>query len=534
MSRQEARSRAQTEVVDRRRRTEQEQSDCYALGSYLRWCEVNGQPPRPPATSDPGYPGSELVMLAFLYAHPGWSHTYATTLVRLIGTDHVRGGHPDPRGQLTEQYLHALKRAEGLRKGRATDALTQEQVTIAPERAQHGLRPPTPLAVRLRGVIAAAEALGVDATLPGGCIQQLPRTAFEIRPDAVLLTVHDRCARNGRDHRRCGRRLDADRQASFYAALVLALEAAGDADLPLAPRLDAHRSLDEMVLQDNRRLFEAWRRAHPLRTSEVTTSYGGRKVLRAQIGECWAADRIEDRVWWLANVDSWLWLRRRDVAYTLAGVVNARRHVELERLSLGRLEVTSTGFRYVLRPHEHKGGQITGQRGGKPGDLVRSLDHLADDPADCSTACPACAMRDHLEVRVRSGAGPDDPLFIGLKGEVLQRNGARAAVRRLYALVADLDADPDAVRVIGTRTLRVTGASLAWQAGMSAREIADEITGHASEYMALLYVRRVDPFSCDLTLSLDGKERRGRRPATRNAAGSAARTAAVEEAARAT
>jgi hypothetical protein len=470
----------------------------YRLGVYRRWCAAQGLPSMPPESPEPAYPGAEMVLLMFLFAHPAWSHSYASRLAQLVADEQGRAGYGDPRGVRTAQYLNAVKRREGgLRKGAPTDALTREQVNAIPERAAANVRPVPTWVVRLRGVVAVAEALGVDPTLPGGRIQRLAREAFVIRPDAVVITLTDEQGRTTR------RRLDAELQPQMYESLVLALTAAGG-EQPLAPPPDARRTLDQLVLYDNKRLLLAWRHAYPQRTAAVTASYGQAKALRAQIGESWTADRPEDRVWWLAQIDRWLWLRRRDVAYLLCGVVNARRHIELERLTIGDFEPTEDGgYRYEF---VDKGARIAARQGArKLKKIVRVLDHVAgDDAPGCLTSCPACAMRAHLEVRTRSGAGPADPLFVGKDGEVLQLGGANDAIRRLTGLVRDLDVARDGtVRVFGTRTMRVTGTTLAWQSGMSEREIGDTVTGHSTEQMVSLYVRRHDPFSCDLTLSLD-------------------------------
>lgn len=505
-------------AIDEKRARNEE----YGLGVYLRWCEANGMPPFPPSAAAPDYPGASIVLLRFLFAHhgsrlgreAGWSWNYSTGLARVVATAHRRAHHPDPRDRRVVQYLAGLHKDEGRRKGAPTDALTRDQVTAMPDRAEAGVHPVEPRVVRLRGVVAAAEALELDPTLPGSPIQNLPREAFDVRPDAVVITLHDRCQRGDRDHRRCTRRLDAQRQSSFHAALVLALHAAGDAQRPLAPRAEEepgrkHTTWGALIQRDRQMLCWAWSRAHPATAGTKNGQLRPVAEYRAQIAASFRTpDGAEDRRWWMACLDGWLWLRRRDVAYALCGVITARRHIEMERLTVGHIQDTPTGYRYTLSPHEHKSGLLALRRGRRGKTLTRRIDHLADDVADCTTACPACALRDHLEVRTRGGAADGDPLFAGQHGDVFGIGGANGTIQRLHRLVQDLDAAEDGtVRVIGTRTLRVTGATLAWQADMPPRQIADEVTGHESEHMVMLYVRRHDPFSCDLILSLDGSER---------------------------
>jgi integrase len=500
-SRQERRSHVHAEVLADGEHVDPRGSDESRLNTYLRWCAANDQHPEPPTQSDPDYPGAEQVLRRYLHAHyPDWSWNHVQGQVRVV-VQWLRGrGHDNPRGDQLGAYLRTLRAGLGVRKVARTDALTKEQVSSAPGRAAAALHPLSPMAVRLRGVVAVADAFGVDPTRGRGSLQRLPRDAFRrVGDDSLHITIAGET-----------RLLVADRQPEMYAALVDALVLAGDDDQPLAPRLDeapdrANRRSTTDVRHDNQALFLAWARAFPVASRAEGREHLPRAELRVQIANSGSADRV----WWLANLDEWLWMRRRDVAYTLAGVINARRHVELERLTLGDLESTATGYSYKIS--KHKGNMVAARRGGAQETITRAVDHLHDDPATCPAFCPACAMRDHLEVRHGGDAGDRDPLFVNVNGAAFGIQGARDAIRRLAELVEDLDDNPDGTpRVVGTRTLRVTGATLAYRAGMPAQEIADEVTGHRSADMALLYVRRHDPFSSDLVLFLDGSGRPSR------------------------
>jgi integrase len=124
-------------------------------------------------------------------------------------------------------------------------------------------------------------------------------------------------------------------------------------------------------------------------------------------------------------------------------------------------------------------------------------------PDRCPPFCPACVLRDHLEIRGRSGAGPEDAVFVGARGDRFGENGGRHAVRRLHDLVADLDDAEDGThRVIGTRTLRVTGVTLAYEAGMSVGEIADKLTAHRSKNMPTRYLRHGKADAADHVLPI--------------------------------
>lgn len=446
---------------------------------------------------DRGVPGCRKIALLFLHAHHGnYAWSSARGYVMAIAKEHERRGRPDFRGKATGAYLTALKREFGTRKGRATDALNRTQVVASSERAD-SLHPPRAEAVRLRGVVAAAEALGVGPPVSGrdapDAIRNLPREAFDVRPDAIWITA-------GSERRA----LDAKRQPIFYEALTAALRAAGDAARPLAPRPEEvtprkNARPDATIADDSVRLRKAWGRAHHPDTqkSSVTLTVG-------QVSSEIAHSSAEDRLWWLAMIDTNLAIRRRDVAYVLVGVVAARRHAEMERLVMGDVEATATGFR--LDFGEDKGSSIAVSRGGRATRVIRSVDHLTDDPRGCPPVCPACRLSDHLEVRNRAGAGPEAPVFLSARGTALGIQGATDVVRRVWELVADLDAgEDDAERVIGTRTLRVTGATLARESGMSYLEIAVEVTGHRTPNAARIYVRRSYPFSVDLTLRLDDR-----------------------------
>ncbi|MCZ2826018.1 MULTISPECIES: hypothetical protein [unclassified Modestobacter] len=517
-----ARDEVSAEVVDRRGSEKQRRDDQVRRSQYLRWCAANSQPPEPPERPQPDYPGADQVLVRFLFAHhhtvvgeeDAWSWSHATTFARIVADEQRRNGHPDPRGRRVRLFLKTLRAEIGTLKDVRTDALTQAQVNVAAERAGASLHPLSPLAVRLRGVVAAAEALGVDPTSTGGGVQRLPWSAFDVRPDAVVIT-------DGSGEYR----LDAVRQPQFYAALTAALDlpTAAATDRPLMPRVEdrtqrANRRTPPAVSADLQPLFQAWARGFPVEAGKVDGRLRPAAELRAQIAATWDGDRPEDRMWWLENLDPWLGQRRRDLAYELCGVVNGRRHIELERLTVGKLQLTGTGG-YGYQVIDEKSSDAAARQGeARPNVLARYLDHLADDPAACQPSCPACRMRDHLEMRRRSGAGDDDPLFIGRRGEALRGNGGRHAIRRLAHTVQDLDAAEDGTeRNYGTRTMRVTAATLAYnEAKMEPQEIADEVTGHRSAEMAMRYVRINDPAANhDLVLPLDGCERT---PTRRNAA----------------
>lgn len=594
MSRRDARDRVRIDIEDGGRTDDPGYKTHVAC--YRRWCLANGvlaEPPQPPWPEQ--YPGPTKVVMAFLHSEylaeeiPRWSSNVVAGLIRDVTTELRRLGHGDDLDmESLGRYRSWVAKQLGATRLRPVDALTKEQVQAMPARAEQGVHAISARTLRLRGIIAAAEALRVDPTLPLGVVQGLHRSAFVVRPDGVLITVdphapqsvpRQRCQFPGGCARLvpprtassrgkamyCGQRdlktgrmhdakvawcvreaglvaelvpaeitcattadlsadltaekvgkgirvtpkkrpprhlLDAERLPNMYVALVAALQAAGDAEFPLLPPTDegSHCTAVERLRRDSQSLFSAWSRAFPTRAPKQEN---GRRTPVAELRRQIATGPPTERVWWLAQVDKWLWMRRRDAAYIFAGIATARRHIELERATLGDLTPIDAGYEYVIR--DHKGNRLARNFGGKEVVLTRIIGHLADNPADCTDHCPACRMRDHLEVRSRSGAVDADPLFIGLHGTVLGLAGGTYVLKAQAQLVEDLDYNPDGTpRSISTRTLRVTGATLARQGGMTYREIADEVTGHRSEDQAALYVRRHDASAVGLVLSLDG------------------------------
>ena len=86
-------------------------------------------------------------------------------------------------------------------------------------------------------------------------------------------------------------------------------------------------------------------------------------------------------------------------------------------------------------------------------------------------------------------------------GAALNRAGA---ARNLRALVAGCDLDSDDKLRVGTRSLRVTAATLARRSGMSYSQIAEDVTDHVKAATAEIYVRHAHPFDESRTLELNG------------------------------
>jgi hypothetical protein len=195
VSRREARDRVHLDIVDGSRTDDpgvQSRVDC-----YRRWCSANGVPAEPPQPPwPPEYPGPTKVILAFLHSEflavegPRWSSNSVKAFIRGVTLELRRLGHGDDLDMdLLGSYRRWVTTQLGTTRLRPVDALTKEQVQAVPSCMERGVHVISPQTVRLRGVLAAAEALGVDPTLLGGVVQGLHRSAFEVRPDGVLITV---------------------------------------------------------------------------------------------------------------------------------------------------------------------------------------------------------------------------------------------------------------------------------------------------------------------------------------------------------
>lgn len=473
MSRSDARAQAAAEITNRAPTRNSKD----ATRVYEAWCTANDQPVLADAA------GAEQQLLRFLHSnhsHHNWSWGTCTNYALGIAQHYGRHNRPDPRGPRVRAWLLALKRRQAGRPATPrTDALREDQIltaVAAPPADRDAYR-----VTRLRGVIAVAEALGADPTVYGTALQQMPRAAFRVRAEDVVVTDQ-----TGRRHV-----LDRTCQPEFFAALTAALAQAGDRDLPLFDADDACNR--PLTVKDARWLRAAWDRAAPRGAAPV-------QARAASWRAAWTASNAADRVWWLKCVDSDFERRTQDVAYLLVGLQTAFRHQTTKQLTLAHLEATPTGYVLAVAPHEHKGGLQSAAQGGRPRTLTKFVDHLEEDPRTCPDHCPACALGRHLELRRRRGAGMTDPLWVTQHGRPLARG---AANRRLQQLIGVAEVRGDGTpQTVGTRSLRVTAATLARQLGMSPAQIAEFVTDHADVATAELYIRRIDPFSFQVALAI--------------------------------
>jgi hypothetical protein len=444
---------------------------------YVAWCTANKQVPFAEAAV------AEQQLLRFLHSNRrkhSWSWGTCTNYALGVAQSYLRERHPDPRGPKVRAWLLAVKRQQAGRPAvPRTDAITSAQILSAAA-AETG---PTQggRVARLRGVIAAAEALGVDPTAYGVGLQRLPGSAFQVRAEDIVVTDAA-----GRKHL-----LDRATQWEFFVALRTALQEAEDAEFPLFDSSEG--SSRPLTVRDTRLLRAAWDRAAPHGGPRVQEGAGSWRAV-------FTASTAADRIWWLRCVDERYERRVQDLAYLLVGIQTALRHQTMKQRTLGNITATATGYLDQIAAVHHKGGLQSVARGGSPDDLEKYVDHLADTSLPCPAHCPACALGRHLEMRRRRGGRDDDSVWVTQHGRPLALGPAG---RRLREIVGEpIDGGDGISQKVGTRSLRVTAATLARQMGMTPEQIAETVTDHKQGATAELYIRRVDPFSFQLALPL--------------------------------
>ncbi|GAA1970101.1 hypothetical protein GCM10009798_33520 [Nocardioides panacihumi] len=467
-------------------RTPQHGTELRRIKAYRAWCTANGLSPLPADKSRTDAGETQLRR----YLHSGvsernWSGASAKATGGALARWFVDQGLADPRGARYESYLAAVTRATAGKAPPNVEAFTARQLGLAVDPDLQAECYPISDTIR---AAAAAIACGIVADrnpLDEG-ILRLDRDQFVVRAAEIVFELD-------------GKRLvvDAQRHAPEHRALSEFFNAVqGDQGF-----------VD--VAGTTERLRSALASA-AVRAGIGTARKEKRNVrIATELRPWWDAAEREDRRWWLSNAsDPHLARRLQDVAILLVGVATGHRKAEFDRLRLGRITETDDGYIWTLTADEHKGGLLAIARGRRGASITRGVSHDLRESGRCPLACPACALRAHLEVRRRShNAGDDEPLFVGPTGAVLGSTGYQGALRRIAGFVDGGLEEPrreagDEMRV-SSRSLRTTAATLAYRSGMSRKEIADDITGHRQLSTVDLYIRMIDAYDdTELTLSL--------------------------------
>jgi hypothetical protein len=180
--------------------------------------------------------------------------------------------------------------------------------------------------------------------------------------------------------------------------------------------------------------------------------------------------------------------RAADSAWFFTSLCAGWRAAELSRLDFSHWEAarrtaTSEGYEFVLAPEDHKGGRIAIAAGRSGQSLRLFVWHTEPDASAVDgtrghpKSCPACVLERHVELRQQIDLiDPGEPLFVTLEGHRVSTSQAARIVERIWHRVEHLDAHASARR-IGSRSVRITTATMAWVRGLSLADLA-ELLGH--------------------------------------------------------
>lgn len=416
---------------------------------YERWCEAQGLEP---LRGDTCAPSPEQCLLLFLQANSDrrWSYGTLRIYTQALAAHYMASGREDPRGPRTRAYLDTVLVREGALRERPTDAFTLDQIrALRGARAGIKLAQPVPT---YRALAALLDVGGLEAS------PDVVSLLASITPDDVNVT--EACVTVGRGPVLI--RVPRSEFPMHYAA-VMGASATLFRWLPLPQ--------GPFVAVDELRL--ALDRAHGVRGPE-----------------------------WLDHIDK----RHRRVAQVLAylslGFFTGHRHAELASLTVGMLQERPGGtFAYTL--NDHKGNKLAGHRGGTQTRWHVEVVHMREN-GECAPYCPACALGEHLAQRRADGAKTADYLFVAPDGRSpFHPNAARKAVALAWHATREHSHLNEGVAPnLGTRSLRVTAASLALDHGMSLVNIA-RLLHHRDISTTARYIRRFDEMSVqDFTLPL--------------------------------
>jgi hypothetical protein len=179
--------------------------------------------------------------------------------------------------------------------------------------------------------------------------------------------------------------------------------------------------------------------------------------------------------------------RLRNRALIAVGVANARRAIELSRLDRGDIEPIPVGWALVYRQHK------TRLDGSAP--IERTVGHIGPEAGPCrDDRCPACALGDWLELLDQRwpGRAATAPAFPSKLGHIdAVGRFTTSGIRQL--IITNCGQMPGAPAGLTSRSMRVGGATAAYDAGMSVVAIAIEVTGHADLEHLARYVRLQRP-----------------------------------------
>lgn len=416
---------------------------------FIEWCEVNNLD---------YLPTTEQNILRYM-EHHDWANCTREAVRNAIVVEHQRSGHTDPTGVRTDAYMATRKKSGSDKRLPRTEAFTVAELCTLANHVQtaHG-------GSARRAVVAVAQAtVGVLGTTEP-VVQQLPSDAFTVTLRSITIVVGDDRHVLNSGTNPTGFRLLRDWIADHPDGTPLSGLADGASDVE-----KAKESLNDVSAIRNR-----WRYAFSVERIE-------------SMQRSWDAASAADRDWYLSHFINRLHTSRYLMAALLVGTNTGRRAADLSKVKCSSLTRTATGYTFDV-PDE-KGRVLAAQRGSRQSTTYECvIEHVnTNGERPCPLVCPACALERWLEVRRRLGLANEE-LFVTPNGDELTAGGLNQLIKRVCK-EAGVSAEN---RALSSRSMRVTAATLAAEAGMTIIDIAANVTGHSDLSCTQLYIRK-DP-----------------------------------------
>ena len=400
---------------------------------FERWCQANGRDP---------LPAVEDTLLAYLAERADLAWSSVKGIITVVNRIHDRHAYRRPGQQACKAVLREIARVRGRIAEPLVDDLSSAELR-AMSRVLRGQPGGDGAALRLSAATAACVLLGIQSPPDTYHLAELwDRVAIDVSPKEVAVSIGT------------ARKLLRDKDDPFVSAM-LRRAAALKAD---------ERRAGVARAPSGAALASAWCRA-------------GLGTAPAQIP---AGMRRDDLTWLITNIEPDAHRRLRDRAYLLVGVTLALRHEDLAHLRIENVSCDPDGAGYRVYFTRSKADPD----GSRPPRLVP---HVMTPDGDCDELCPACALRDHLRVVAEAGrlTGYVFATLYAGKWAPMTRQNARLRIRDAWCRT-----NPTSEKRIASRSCRVTGATLAYNAGMTVADIAAEVTLHAAIDEADRYIRR--------------------------------------------
>jgi len=419
---------------------------------YAEWCAQHGLT---------AYPATDRMIVRWIHSHyPAWSWGYAKSCVRSTKEANRKLGHPAPSGDLIPRYLQSLRRDLGTRKAPRTPAITAEDIVALTQILQQAPAPLTVQQWRIRGAVALAWITGIplvgQSKSDKDVVSRLPRDSFVRDPDTghvVAVRLSTRTIT-----------IDPRRAGGLSDVLAEALDSTPEGAPPFAT--DGLR---------------------PQAQNLLTTHSGEQNPDWRN----WSATRLK---YVLSAFHSDLPDRYRNVAAFLTGVALARRFQDLREMRIEDFRLTPNGVT-VLQPFAKTDQQGRGTRKHIP--HARS-DRPCEPETPCAPLCPVAAITGyltHLRIARHITTGPFVGAPYGKQVRPMTSKGWNHVLKGAWE-TAGLPAE----RRPSSRSMRVSGVTLAKQAGASLEEI-QRLTDHTDPRSVLIYVRGYDSEGLHIVLS---------------------------------